>query len=537
MSDQPLNFELALSRQELPADQTSTLHLVASFEGGLRPDTTARPPMSVVFVLDISGSMAGAPLEHVVQSVDKLVALLQPDDRVGIVAFSSRATEVVPLSRVDRETIKLVRRRIHRLFAEGTTNIEHGLNKARAMLPPRNQHERQVILLLSDGAPNEGRSSAEELGALVSEFRPDVGLSSLGYGAHHNEDILAGLADAGGGLYHFVPNPIECDYEFARAIGQQGDIVAEGIEVALRPMPGVEIERVVGRRRTRFGADGLVIEMPDLPSGGQSFAVAQLRVKAPLEHGPFEVIHASVRFRAAGREETHINHASLSARAGVPGPLCGPDMAYVMLARTDEVRADARAQADRGQFESAAAIIRQLIEEIRKVPGYVEADGSPLSEACELLLDEAMAFERRPSQEAYRAFKRSSLTVNVSTQGTDASQIRNLTDVSRQIVLDATGNYAPAELIAVGGPMAGQRFELSSDQVLGRTPTADIRVLDSRVSRKHSRITARNGHFFIFDLGSTNPTYHNGEPVVAPVQLDDGDLIRLGDCVMRYRLK
>jgi len=538
MNDSPLNLGVALTYEQLTAGRTVDVHLVATLDAQQRESDQIRPPMSVIFVLDVSGSMTGPPIEHVTLSVDKLVGLLEPHDRVGIVAFSSKATEVAALAPVTAEHLALIRRRVRRLVANGTTHIEDGLRTARAMLPERERHERQVILLLSDGAPNEGRATPSELGELVREFRPDVGLSTLGYGAHHNEDVLGRMAEAGGGLYHFVPDPRECDYEFARAIGQQGDIVAEGIELAFRPRAGVDIVRAIGRSRTRVGADGLIVDMPDQAAGGQSVAVLHLSVHVPTELGPFDLLDVTLRYRRAGRDKSLTLRAPVSAYAAAQiGPPDTAALRRVMLARADSSRAEARAQADRGQFESAAASLRAVISEIRGVPGFIEGDGSPLGEACELLLDEAMAMERRPSQEAYRAFKRGSMTINVSTQNTDASQIRKLSEVSQKIIVDIVGNFPRAELIGISGKVAGRRFPLAADQVLGRTPTADIQVTDAAVSRKHARIYAHKGLFLIADLHSTNPTFVNEEPVSAPVELCEGDLVRLGDCVLRYCLR
>jgi Ca-activated chloride channel family protein len=102
-----------------------------------------RPPLSVVLSVDTSGSMAGPAIEHVVESIDRLVAVLQPTDRVAVVAFSNNAAEITPLLFATPETRRRASTRCHRLVAEGGTNIEAGLARAAAMLPPRAMHERQ----------------------------------------------------------------------------------------------------------------------------------------------------------------------------------------------------------------------------------------------------------------------------------------------------------------------------------------------------------------------------------------------------------
>jgi sigma-B regulation protein RsbU (phosphoserine phosphatase) len=46
----------------------------------------------------------------------------------------------------------------------------------------------------------------------------------------------------------------------------------------------------------------------------------------------------------------------------------------------------------------------------------------------------------------------------------------------------------------------------------------------------------RNGFFWISDLGSTNGTLVNGEPVIEK-QLSDGDMIAIGQNTIRFTLE
>src|SRR5262245_65208028 len=92
-----LELSLALDARSLEPDTPSRLHLVAELRAIAAGIEKARPPLSIVFTIDASGSMSGPPIEHVIQSIDRIVALLEPTDRVGVVAFSDGASEMVPL--------------------------------------------------------------------------------------------------------------------------------------------------------------------------------------------------------------------------------------------------------------------------------------------------------------------------------------------------------------------------------------------------------------------------------------------------------
>jgi hypothetical protein len=69
--------------------------------------------------------------------------------------------------------------------------------------------------------------------------------------------------------------------------------------------------------------------------------------------------------------------------------------------------------------------------------------------------------------------------------------------------------------------------------LIGRDPAAQVRLVDSRVSRHHAQIEAHGGRFVLQDLGSTNGTTVNGTPATEH-ELSDGDVIGVGGVELRY---
>src|SRR4051794_35257022 len=55
-------------------------------------------PVSIVMALDISGSVAGERLQHLIDAARGLVAALRPDDRIAMVTFSRGVRSQVPLT-------------------------------------------------------------------------------------------------------------------------------------------------------------------------------------------------------------------------------------------------------------------------------------------------------------------------------------------------------------------------------------------------------------------------------------------------------
>lgn len=69
---------------------------------------------------------------------------------------------------------------------------------------------------------------------------------------------------------------------------------------------------------------------------------------------------------------------------------------------------------------------------------------------------------------------------------------------------------------------------------IGRGLNNDVILEDSRVSRHHAQLRYRARRFWVTDLGSTNGTLVNGEPVQEQA-LRDGDLISLGGLELTFR--
>ena len=82
----------------------------------------------------------------------------------------------------------------------------------------------------------------------------------------------------------------------------------------------------------------------------------------------------------------------------------------------------------------------------------------------------------------------------------------------------------------------GQETEFplaASVMLIGRDEDADIRVDEPLVSRAHARIEKRGGAYFVLDLGSTNLTKVNGEPV-RERELRDGDELHFARARCRF---
>ena len=104
-------------------------------------------------------------------------------------------------------------------------------------------------------------------------------------------------------------------------------------------------------------------------------------------------------------------------------------------------------------------------------------------------------------------------------------------------MLGTTRMDAPGVWLSVHrGPQQGQEWNLNKDEItVGRDITNDIAINDQQVSRRHARFVRNMEEgptsFTIEDLGSSNGTFVNKDPLNEPRRLKHGDVIELGETV------
>jgi len=89
-------------------------------------------------------------------------------------------------------------------------------------------------------------------------------------------------------------------------------------------------------------------------------------------------------------------------------------------------------------------------------------------------------------------------------------------------------------LVVIYGSELGKKYNLNaSSLVVGRSSKCDIQIDQESISRNHSKIANTGKSIIIRDLGSTNGTYVNDEPI-DEYALRDGDLIKIGRTIFKF---
>jgi len=165
-----------------------------------------QPPMNLVFLMDVSGSMdASDKLPLVQKALNLLIDQLRPEDRVAIAVYAGAAGAV--LSPTPGNQKLKIRCAVESVHAGGSTAGGQGLALAYAMAEEGfDKAAVNRVILMTDGDFNVGIADPEKLEDFVAEKRKTgVYLSVYGFGrGNYNDVMMQTLSQSGNGTAAYI---------------------------------------------------------------------------------------------------------------------------------------------------------------------------------------------------------------------------------------------------------------------------------------------------------------------------------------------
>ena len=227
-----------------------------------------RDPVSLIIVLDISGSMMNDDRLGLAKAVIiGLAERLTVTDRVGLVTYGSQAHIVYPVApAVEIDDLLGV---VAEIQPEGSTNLAEGIAKAYGMAASEIEVGHRVrVVVLSDGVGNVGATGpATVLEQVEQQARRDVTLTTVGVGisGNYNDVMMEALANRGNGTYHYL-----------RGDQQAGEFLLESSESVFREVARdarvqVEFDPAVVRKYRLIGYENRAVADSDFRNDALDF--------------------------------------------------------------------------------------------------------------------------------------------------------------------------------------------------------------------------------------------------------------------------
>ena len=196
------------------------------------------PPREYIFVLDVSGSMNGFPLDTAKKLMRDLVRVVRPTDTFNVVLFADGSRTLAPSSLpASTENLERALRFIGPQPGGGGTELLAALKRA-VGLPRTAPNVARTVVLLTDGYID----AEKETFGYIREHLDQANFFSFGIGSSVNRFLIEGVARAGQGEPFVVTRPEESTkaaLKFRRYIQSP---VLTGVRVAFNGFETYDVE-------------------------------------------------------------------------------------------------------------------------------------------------------------------------------------------------------------------------------------------------------------------------------------------------------
>ncbi|MBU1023301.1 von Willebrand factor type A domain-containing protein [bacterium] len=278
-----------------------------------------RKPANLVFVVDVSGSMAREErLEQVKRSLRTLAESLKQDDRVALVVYGSTGQVISDLTS-NRDSIF---RAIDQLRTGGSTNAGEGLRLAYD-IADRGYDSKKInrIILCSDGVANTGITDADRIiDQIKSEARKGITLTTIGFGmGNYNDVLMEKLANHGDGSYFYIDNQQEADRVFGNGTVAMIQAVAMDAKIQVEFNENiVNSFRLLGYENRRLNKEDFEddsVDAGEVGAGQTVTALYEISLKdKAIDNPSATVAQVRIRYKNADVDRIEKNEKSIKVR-------------------------------------------------------------------------------------------------------------------------------------------------------------------------------------------------------------------------------
>jgi VWFA-related protein len=495
--------------------------------------------ISIVMVIDISGSMEGKPIEEAMRAANALLDQLSDDDRAAIIAFADEVKDLDPTQLEEGKELgfttdkNAVRNVVNFLDTKigWDTPLYDAIYKGVKMAESEPVGKRAVVVMTdgrderdnANGVPVKDAGSISTPDDPINEANrhniPIFSIGLAGLGGKIDTKYLTRLAERTGGIYQETPEPEE-----------------------LTPL----FEEVASQLKTQY-----VLHYDSQLEKDDQFHSLMVRVNLPqgqdFDETKFQLITPDPPVTDPEPEPTAPEGEEATAE---PEPTEPPVIA-------EEPTPEPESEGIQGVIDNIKDAIEErpalaivigvgvlllLVLLISLLVVLLRGRKAPMEEEVPVEFDEPYT----PPAEPWAP--EPPVDAGIPTTAAPAEDMTEVAPVDWTGPDPGVQPFAPApsEIPAAGSTRIiqrtpktlamlvdkarpDQRYDLSGTINIGRASDNQVVLQVPSVSRHHAWIKADGEDFVVFDVGSANGTFVNDEQVQEPRRLESGDVIRFGD--------
>ncbi len=368
-----IQVNYSLSHSLIATNTGTAVDLILNFNGEKAENSSSRHPLNLSLVIDRSGSMAGQPLQYAIKAAQKLVESLTAQDIISIVIYDDQADVILaPRLVTDKADICA---KLNRIQAGGCTNLSAGwLLGCEQVKSHLNTEYLNRVLLLTDGQANLGITDPQIL-TKTAQKQAEQGIitTTLGFGTYFNEDLLIAMADAAGGRFYFIQSPDDTADVFRIELESLTSVVAQNLTVKLQPEGSIELREILNNYRTNSIDNGLEVFVGDVYEVEAKQLALQLIIPPQNQLGQLPLLQLNYKYQTIvndsieqilGELKVTINIGSEAEAEQIqPNQSVFEQTSKLRIA---QVKEQAIALADQGEYKKASEILRSAIQDIQQ---------------------------------------------------------------------------------------------------------------------------------------------------------------------------
>ena len=243
----------------------------------------------LALVVDRSVSMNGQPLQEALRCVTHIASHLTPHDALALVVYDDKVDTLLPLQPM--RSTDAVAKAIAGVEAGGMTNLHGGWLAGAQQLEGGTEQTVSRVILLSDGQANHGETDLSAIEAQCREWLGrGVSTTTVGLGRGFNEDLMIGMARAGGGQNYYDETAADLYDSFDEELALLQAMYLRQVGLKLLPAAGVIVEMISPAQQLADGS----WRMTDLAWGAEAWVAVRLHLSPGMAGQTRDLLAASV---------------------------------------------------------------------------------------------------------------------------------------------------------------------------------------------------------------------------------------------------